>query len=149
MPRSLPWWLGVVAVAVGLGLLWAAPAGAQSPCDSEAVIPAGQEGWRSDCKALWESIRAWTMLAYWTMRAMRVLGGLARRSWIGTVWRPVRRGWSGLVWLRQLEHLYLPSNKLSGGIPVELGGLSKLRVLSRSRNRLEAPFLSNSGISRS
>ena len=52
-PRLL-WWLGVVAVAVAVLLLWAAPAGAQSPCNSEAVLPADQQGWRSDCEALWE-----------------------------------------------------------------------------------------------
>jgi len=49
-PAPVKWWLlGVVAAA---SLLCAAPARAESPCDSETVIPADREALRNDCEAL-------------------------------------------------------------------------------------------------
>ena len=151
-PRLI-WRLGVVVGAVALVLLWASPAGAQSPCDSEAVLPADQEGWRSDCEALWEF--------YSGLDDVGVLDDAGNEGAWGpgtpfVDWQGVGTGPAGVVRLSlpqaglsgrlspalgrlsHLEHLNLHANSLSGGIPVELGGLSQLKVLSLGSNRLES-----------
>ena len=149
-PRALWWWLGVVAGAVALVLLWADPAGAQSPCDSEAVLPAGKEGWRPDCEALWEF--------YSGLEDAGVLDDAGNEgAWgAGTPfadWRGVGVDTEGVVWidlpkaglsgplspalgrLSHLEHLNLRTNSLSGDLPAALGRLSRLTLLELGGNR--------------
>ena len=150
-PRSLPRWLAVVAVAVGLGLLWAAPAGAQSPCDSEVVIAAGQEGWRSDCEALWEF--------YSGLDDVGVLDDAGNEgAWgAGTPfvdWQGVETGPAGVVRLSlaqaglsgrlspalgrlsQLERLVIHSSSVSGPIPTSFANLKQLEYLYLFNNNL-------------
>ncbi len=147
--RSLWSWLGVVAVAAAVVLLSAAPAGAQSPCDSEAVLPAGQEAWRSDCEALWEF--------YSGLDDVGVLDDAGNEGAWGpgtpfVDWQGVGTGSAGVVWvslpeagllgplspalgrLSHLEHLNLQTNSLSGEIPGELGRLSRLTLLELGGN---------------
>ena len=148
-PRLL-WWLGVVAVAVAVLLLWAAPAGAQSPCSSEAVLPADQQGWRSDCEALWEFYSGLDDVGVLDDAGNEGAWGSGTRfvDWQGVGTGPAgvvrldlsRAGLSGplspaLGRLSHLEHLNLHTNSLSGELPGELGRLSRLTFLELGGNR--------------
>ena len=49
------WWVSFAVVAAVV-VLWGVPALTESgsPCDSETVVPSGQDALRADCEALWE-----------------------------------------------------------------------------------------------
>ena len=146
---SVRWWL-VGAVGAAL-LVWTIPAGAESPCDSETVVPAGQLAWRNDCRVLW---------AFYT--------GLDDPGKLDdpdnpNAWGPATplRDWEG-VWLgpdgveaiilegaglagslpptlsllTNLEALGLENNQLTGSIPPEFGQFTKLTYLSLHTNLL-------------
>lgn len=144
------WWLLVVGVIVGV-VSSATPAGAESPCGSEAVLPAGQEGWRSDCEALWQfytglddvgvlddanNPHAWgagTPFVDWqglSTIARGVVGiDLSGTGLSGTMSPALGR-------LSNLEILNLHSNSLSGEIPEELARLGNLKLLALYSNSL-------------
>lgn len=150
---GLGWWWMSAGIAVGF-LLWMTPAGAETPCSSDAVIPSSQPALRSECEALWAF--------YTSLDDPGILDDPDNPSaWIPTV---QFSQWSGLVVangavdalilpssglegvlssalgeLRKLRALDLGDNRLRGSIPPELGGLTRLESLFLHNNRLSGP----------
>ena len=117
-------------------LLWSVPAWAESPCDSETVIPEQQEALRSDCEALW---------AFFTsLDDPGVLDDPDNANAWGaatplTTWQGVRTGPGGV------ESIILPSAGLSGALSSELAKIKNLRVLELDNNQLTGPVPSEFG----
>ena len=153
---GLPSALAAPAVVL---LLNAVPVQAQtgggSPCDSETVVPAGQDALRADCEALWAF--------YIQLDDPGVLDDAgdsqwgpsnALSSWQGVTIAPMGRvtalslSSSGLVGplppelgrLTALTRLNLNLNELSGSIPSGLGRLSNLTHLLLDNNELTGPI---------
>ena len=147
-------WLVLAGVAAAL-LLFAAPARAESPCDSPTVIPDGSEALRSDCEVLWafytgledpgvlddaDNPNAWLPtipLVEWQgleiVNDRVVVLSLTDAKLKGSV-SP------GLGSLAGLRALYLNSNQLTGPIPAELGDLSALVLLQLDGNGFTGPI---------
>lgn len=144
----LRWWL-VAGTLIGVAVS-AGPAGAASPCDSEVVLPYGQEFLRSDCEALWTF--------YTGLDDVGVLDDADNAQAWGTgtplsEWQGVGTDHTGVVWidlaqtglsgslspalgrLANLEYLNLHTNNLNGEIPAALGHLSKLTLLELGGNQ--------------
>ena len=148
-PAPVKWWLlGVVATA---SLLCAAPARAESPCDSGIVIPADREALRDDCEALWafytglddpgvlddpDNPNAWgstTPFADWQGVSVGrdgvvavILGGAGLSGPLSPA----------LAELTDLSTLRLERNQLTGPVPSEFGRLTKLAYLNLHSNLL-------------
>ena len=120
-------WMGVCLVA-GFLLWMVPPAGAETPCGSDAVIPASQEALRSECEALW---------AFYTgLDDPGILDDPGNPSaWLPTV--PFSK-WAGVVVVDgRVEGLILPSSGLEGPLSPELGTLTNLLALDLGDNRLQ------------
>ena len=147
------WWVRAGLVLALLAL--AEPAGAESPCGSDSVVPRSQTELRKDCEILWrfystledpgvlddaDNPRAWSPLnplIEW--RGVGTEGGRVRSLYLSGT------GLAGplapaLGELDALEHLYLADNRLTGPIPVQLGGVAKLKVVELGGNRLSGPI---------
>lgn len=151
--RSALWSLALAfGAAIPLhaaGSVWAQTG---SPCDSETVVPVGQDGLRADCEALWGFYTQlddpglldgpvagrWgpdTPLSSWrgvkinptSRRVTRLTLGVHELT--GTI--PIE-----LTKLANLTHLDLYGNKLTGPIPAELSQLTNLTYLSLFNNDL-------------
>ena len=137
-----------------------AQTGTRSPCDSETVVPAGQDTLRADCAALWDfytqldnpgllddagggqwgpsnAISAWHGVTVYRGRvtALDLSGGtdLSGSGLAGPI-SPALGRLTGLV------DLNLGGNDLTGPIPPELGQLVDLWSLSLWRNELTGPI---------
>ena len=154
------WWWVVAGVGLGF-LLWMAPAGAQTPCQSEVVAPASQPALRSECEALWaflsrlddpgtlddtDNPSAWhpsVPLAQW--EGVVVTDGsvselvLPSSGLEGTLAPDLGK-------LRNLRNLDLGGNLLRGSIPSELGGLAMLESLFLYNNRFSGPVPEEMGL---
>ena len=143
-----------LAAASAVLSLWAGPASAQtdSPCHSETVVPAGQDGLRADCHALWDfylqlddrgklddvGSGQWgpnTALSSWRGVAVDTAPGRV------TALNLPHSGLSGRISgelgrLTGLNSLDLAFNNLSGSIPSGLGKLSNLSWLGLDNNNL-------------
>ena len=121
-----------ILAGLTLGLLiWASPARAESPCDSEAVVPDAQEILLSDCGTMWEFLT--------NLDDPGVLDDPDNpQAWLSTTpfvrWQGISTGTSGV------EALDLPDAGLAGSISPGLGGLSGLVVLDLGRNQLTGPI---------
>ena len=121
-----------ILAGLTLGLLiWVSPARAESPCDSEAVVPDVQETLLSDCVTLWEFLT--------NLDDPGVLDDPDNpQAWLSTTpfvrWQGISTGGSGV------EAVYLPDAGLTGSISPGLGGLSGLVVLDLGRNQLTGPI---------
>ena len=144
-------------------LLTAVPVQAQagSPCDSETVVPAGQDALRADCEALWDfynqlddpgvlddagdsqwgssnALSSWrgvTVSPPGRVTALNLSGGsdLSGSGLVGPI-SPALGRLTGMV------DLNLGGNALTGPIPAELGQLVDLWRLSLWRNDLTGPI---------
>ena len=137
--------LAVLATALPLA---AVPASAQtgSPCDSETVVPAGQDALRADCEALWDfytqlddpgvlddagdgqwgpenPLSSWQGVAINPETARVGALDLNYSNMVGPI-SPALSRLSGLFYLS------LGGNELTGPIPPELGQLPSLWHLS-------------------
>ena len=105
-----------ILAGLTLGLLiWVSPARAESPCDSEAVVPDVQETLLSDCVTLWEFLT--------NLDDPGVLDDPDNpQAWLSTTpfvrWQGISTGGSGV------EAVYLPDTGLTGSISPGLRGLS-------------------------
>ena len=130
------------AVSLIVLLAWAGPAGAESPCGLESVLPEDQPALISDCEILWRFLssledpgvlddpdnpHAWSPLKPLEEWQGIVIGEGRVRSLLlsGT-------GLAGplspaLGKLGGLEDLYLRDNHLTGPLPAGLGELANLR----------------------
>ena len=122
----------LAGVMIGL-LVWVlpAPARADSPCESDAVIPASQGDLRSDCEALWEF--------YINLDDPGVLDDSDNpHAWGATTpfvqWQGVDIGTDGV------ESLFLSDTGLSGSISPRIGQLTNLLHLVLDTNRLTGPI---------
>lgn len=123
---SLGWrWIGI-CLAMGF-LLWVAPAGAETPCGSDAVVPESQPALRSECEVLWAF--------YTSLDDPGILDDPDNPSaWLPTV--PFSQ-WAGLLVVNDaVEGLILPSSGLEGLLSPQLGTLTNLVALDLGDNRL-------------
>ena len=121
-----------ILAGLTLGLLiWVSPARAESPCDSEALVPDVQETLLSDCVTLWEFLT--------NLDDPGVLDDPDNpQAWLSTTpfvrWQGISTGGSGV------EAVYLPDTGLTGSISPGLRGLSGLVVLDLGGNQLTGPI---------
>ena len=123
---GLGWrWMGI-CLAMGF-LLWVAPAGAETPCGSDAVIPESQPALRSECEVLWAF--------YTSLDDPGILDDPDNPSaWLPTV--PFSQ-WAGVLVVDEaVEELILPSSGLEGLLSPQLGALTKLVALDLGDNSL-------------
>ncbi len=143
----------LLSALTGIGLsvlVWAGPAGAESPCDSETVLPDQESPLRQVCEVLWDfyttlddpgvlddtdNIQAWgadTPLGTWQGTGWGDDGKLTTLILTSSGLRgPVS---SRLGDLTDLIVLGLDGNELNGPIPPELGHLLNLSVLALDSN---------------
>lgn len=145
----------MLAVSLIAVLAWAGPAGAESPCGLDSIVPENRPDLSSDCEILWrfysslddpgalddaDNPNAWSR-------------GKPLGEWQGVVVREGRvrslfLSGAGLVGplapalgeLGGLEDLYLGNNRLTGSLPAELGELTSLKVMELGGNRLSGPI---------
>lgn len=119
-----------LAAASAILFLWAGSASAQteSPCRSEAVVPAGQDDLRADCHALWDF--------YLRLDDRGTLDDVGPGQWgpdtALSSWRGVTVGTAS----GRVTDLNLPHSGLSGRISDELGRLTNLISLDLAYNSL-------------
>ena len=147
------WWVPI-GLMVAL-LASAGPAGAESPCGSESVVPESLPTLRNDCEILWrfysslddpgvlddsDNPHSWSPLKpFVEWQGVDTGGGRVRSLFLsGTgLVGPLS---SALGELSGLENLYLGNNRLTGPIPARLGELASLRVIELGGNRLSGPI---------
>lgn len=128
-----------LAAASAALFLWAGSASAQteSPCDSEAVVLADQDGLRADCHALWGF--------YLQLDDRGRLDDVGPGQWglnaALSSWRGVTVGTAS----GRVTDLNLPHSGLSGRISGELGRLTNLVSLDLAYNDLSGAIPSGLG----
>ena len=128
-----------LAAASAALFLWAGPASAQTdtPCHSETVVPAGQDGLRADCHALWDF--------YLQLEDRGKLDDVGPGQWgpnsALSSWRGVAVGAAS----GRVTDLNLPRSGLSGRISGELGRLTELNSLDLAYNSLSGSIPSGLG----
>ena len=143
------------AVSLIAILAWAGPAGAESPCGLDSVVPGDRPDLSRDCENLWRF--------YSSLEDTGVLDDAGNPNawspskplgeWQGVVVREGRvrslfLSGAGLVGplvpalgaLSDLEDLYLDNNRLSGSLPAQLSELASLKVMELGGNRLSGPI---------
>ena len=128
-----------LAAASAVLLLWAGPASAQtdSPCRSETVVPAGQDGLRADCNALWDF--------YLRLDDRGKLDDVGPGQWGPNT---ALSSWQGVAVdaaSKRVTALNLPRSGLSGRVSGELGRLTGLNSLDLAFNNLSGPIPSEFG----
>ena len=119
-----------LAAASAVLFLWAGPVSAQteSPCHSEAVVPAGQDGLRADCHALWDF--------YLQLDDRGELDDVGPGQWGPNTALSSWRGVAVSAAPERVTNLNLPHSGLSGHISGELGRLTNLISLDLAYNNL-------------
>ena len=123
-----------LAAASAVLFLWAGPASAQtdSPCHSETVVPAGQDGLRADCHALWGF--------YLQLDDRGKLDDVGPGQWGPNT---ALSSWQGVAVdaaSKRVTALNLPRSGLSGRVSGELGRLTGLNSLDLAFNNLSGPI---------
>ena len=133
--------VGRAALAAASAVLFlgvgSASAQTESPCHSEAVVPAGQDALRADCHALWDF--------YLQLDDRGKLDDVGPGQWgpntAFSSWRGVAVGTAS----GRVTDLNLPYSGLSGRISGELGRLTSLTSLDLAYNNLSGPIPSGLG----
>ena len=126
---SLALALGATVPLHAAGSVWAQTG---SPCDYATVVPAGQDGLRADCQALWGF--------YTRLDDPGLLDGPVAGRWGPDTplasWRGVKIDPTS----RRVTQLSLAHHELTGPIPAELSQLTDLTHLNLHQNELTGPI---------